>query len=544
MPVRFDRRVFSEDDLRTEAGDRIFQRGEDHVRYVHGLRVSDGVARAAIQTKRVYQVELGWTDGLSGSCTCPYDAFCKHLVAVGLAVLDERSGPPPDDIDALLDRLDAPALRGLVRELAERDLAVARLVALRTSDTSGTAGPLMEAVRDVVSPRGFVDYRRSFDVARDAEDLLDELERHLDAGAADAVRPALLRAVTGLRELAGNADDSAGVLGSAAQRAADLHARSCREGRPDPTALARWLVDFRASSPGWPHTPLDAYVDAFDDDALAEYVAGVERLGERASDEWKRREVDEMLLELADHRGDVDAAIALLVGGPHRRYGAVIERLRAAGRHDEVLGWMDRAVADGRVSNRLGAQGRDLWLDPNEVAAARLAAGREDDALEVLRTQFRQEPSAESFAALVRFADRLGRHDAEREGALTTARAAASGYAEGAVLVEIALSEGDLAAAWNAAQQYGAGFRWRDLAAAGAGAMPRESADLYRPWLEDELRYPGTKKYGPIADTLALMRNLYRRAGAEADFDEYVADVRSRFGRRPSLMKALAQRGL
>jgi hypothetical protein len=74
--------------------------------------------------------------------------------------------------------------------------------------------------------------------------------------------------------------------------------------------------------------------------------------------------------------------------------------------------------------------------------------------------------------------------------------------------------------------------------------MPRESADLYRPWLEDELRYADTQKYRPIADTLLLMRNLYVRPGTKADFVEYIADIRTRFGRRPSLMKELAKRGL
>lgn len=52
---------------------------------------------------------------------------------------------------------------------------------------------------------------------------------------------------------------------------------------------------------------------------------------------WDRFAVDTMLLELADHRGDVDGAIGILARGEHPRYVAVIDRLRAAGRDDEVL---------------------------------------------------------------------------------------------------------------------------------------------------------------------------------------------------------------
>ena len=432
-----------------------------------------------------------------------------------------------------------------MRELADRDPAVARLVAVRAGEGSAVTATLQTAVRDILDPRGFIDYRRSFDVAREAENLLDEMERHLDLGAADAVRPVLLEAVTELRELAGTADDSAGVIGSAGQRAAELHARSCREGTPDGMELARWLVSFRESSPGWPHTPLEDYVAAFDEKALAEYAAGVERMrGRCRDDDFERMRIDDMLVELADHRGDVDTAVDLLSRGTHPRFGAIIERLRAAGRGDEVLTWMDRAADAGKVSGRLAGQGRDYWLDPVDVAAERLKAGRVDDALDVLRAQFREAPGEPTFTTLVEFADVVGRRDTEREWALATARAGSNSYAQGAALVEIALAEDDLPAAWQATATYGAGYRWRDLAAASADAMPRESADLYRPWLEDQLRYTDTRKYGPIADTLVVMRDLYVRAGGEADFAEYVADIRARFGRRPSLMKELARRSL
>jgi hypothetical protein len=140
------------------------------------------------------------------------------------------------------------------------------------------------------------------------------------------------------------------VIGSACRRAADLHARSCREGTPDGMELARWLMSFRESSPGWPETPLEDYAAAFDEKALAEYAAGVERLRERCRDDGvERMGIDTMLVELADHRGDVDTAVDLLSRGPYARYGAVIQRLREAGRDDEVLTRMDRAVEAGKV---------------------------------------------------------------------------------------------------------------------------------------------------------------------------------------------------
>jgi hypothetical protein len=99
-------------------------------------------------------------------------------------------------------------------------------------------------------------------VAREAEDLLDRLEPLLDAGAADAVAKALLRATTRLRQILLHADDSSGVIGSAGQRAVELYARACREGNPNPVSLAKWLVKFRRDSPGWPAVELSMFIDA------------------------------------------------------------------------------------------------------------------------------------------------------------------------------------------------------------------------------------------------------------------------------------------
>jgi uncharacterized Zn finger protein len=57
------------------------------------MRVAGTTATATIQARNVYLVELHWPDGtIDGSCTCPHFAdgfFCKHLVALGLCVIDE-----------------------------------------------------------------------------------------------------------------------------------------------------------------------------------------------------------------------------------------------------------------------------------------------------------------------------------------------------------------------------------------------------------------------------------------------------------------------
>lgn len=544
------------------AGGRVYARGEDYVRYVRGLRIAGVKAYASIQAKRVYTVELDWSGSLLvGFCSCPHHAegnFCKHMVATGLAAIDSGRVAVSDSSEVLadavleqvVDAMELDQLRELVLTLAQRDEGVRRMLEVRATTMSGdpahAKAEFETYVRNMLAFRGFVDYRRSFEVAEAAGEMLSELEIYLNNGGAEMVRPALLLALTKLRKLLEQVDDSAGVIGDECQRSADLYARACRLSRPDTVKLAKWLVEFRAESPGWPILVLADFIDSFDDRALGAYRRAVAALDEklRDSDRWGRFEVDAMLLELADHDGDVDRAVRLLSEGEHPQYGAIVERLGAAGRTDDAVAWMDRAVADGRVTSR-GGGGNEYLLSPERVADTYRRLDRIEDAVAVLRADFVAQPSVPAFRVLLDFAASIDRADAERAWAFEHARQLASDqFAAGAVLVQLLLSEGDIDAAWKAADRYGPGWAWRELADRGAEARPGAAADLYRLQLEQELRYPDSKRYPGIAATLKLMAQLYERGSRSDEFASFLATIRSDYGRRPALMKALDAKGL
>ncbi|CAM2738123.1 SWIM zinc finger domain-containing protein [Mycobacterium intermedium] len=546
----------SESALVSVAGDRIFGRGLGYVRYVRGLRVATDKAYATVQGKQVYTVELDWSGSEpDGFCTCPHAAdghFCKHLVAVGLAAIDsgavDDSTSVASEVEAAVHAMDVDELRELVLTLAERDDEVRRMLEVRATAASGddtTAKAEFEAyVRNALEFRGFVDYRESFAAAQVASHVLDELESLLNAGSAEIVRPALQRAVTLLRTITGEADDSAGVIGDQCQRAADLYAQACRLGQPDPTEVAQWLAAFRATSPGWPTLCLADFVDAFDDHALATYRAAVADLDRKHAgvDHFRRFEVDTMLLELADHDGDLDRAIELLNEREHPQYGAIVARLRDAGRDDEAVGWIDRAVAEGRISSH--GSGNDYWLSPTDVAETYRGLGRVDDAIAVLRADFVRRPEIRVYRSLLEFAATVDRVETERAWAFDHARELTAGPYAGSILVQLSLSEGDVDAAWEAADRYGPGWAWKELATQGAESRPVAAADLYRPGLEKDLQYPNSKLYPDIAARLATMAKLYERGGRSTDFADYVAKIRHDYGRRPALMKALTAKGL
>ena len=523
-----------------------------------GLRVTGTRAVASVQAKRVYRVELSWDPELGGRCSCPHHdggQFCKHLVAVGLAVLTEQGvraaghvSEKRSALHAFLDGLDRAALTSLVMDLVDAEPAVGKLVQARAA-AAGIAGvldsaELVEAV-SLTLRVGFVDYRRSFDVARDVHVVLDDLERLLDAGAADAVRPALDRAMSRLRSVTGSADDSAGVLGDAYQRAAELHAHAYSAGVPDPAGLARWLLKFRSTSPGWPQLSLKMYIRAFDDAALNVYRTGVARLerspsGSEQADRFDRFEIERMMLELADHDQDLDRAITLLSARPDRtQYGQIIDRLHAADRPEEAVRWLDAAIDAGRIADHPSG-GNDFWITPRRAAEIYLASDREQDALAVLRSHFASRPGPDSLALLLEVARPLGYEDAERAWALTTAeRRAAEPYEDGHALIEIALAGNDLPAAWEAYEKFGAGPSWRHLAQASRTTRPAAAAELYRPHVEDLLPDAITSNYPKIAELLTEMRDLYTQAGDHTTAAEYAEQIRERYPRRTSLHAAI-----
>lgn len=131
----------SETALLTAAGDRVYGRGEDYVRYVRGLRIATEKAYASVQAKQVYTVELDWSGLLpDGYCTCPHHSdgnFCKHLVAVGLATI--YSGKVDDKAaDTAASGLEATVQAMGIDEL--RDLVLTRGTARRRS-AAHTRGP-------------------------------------------------------------------------------------------------------------------------------------------------------------------------------------------------------------------------------------------------------------------------------------------------------------------------------------------------------------------------------------------------------------------
>ncbi|PRY42797.1 SWIM zinc finger family protein [Umezawaea tangerina] len=95
--------------LQHKAGAKSFWRGLGYRDSVVELRVLRRHVSAKVLGADEYAVELAWRESqLAGECSCPYGEqgfFCKHLVAVGLVLLDRGHAVPPADAEDVELRL-------------------------------------------------------------------------------------------------------------------------------------------------------------------------------------------------------------------------------------------------------------------------------------------------------------------------------------------------------------------------------------------------------------------------------------------------------
>ena len=440
-------------------------------------------------------------------------------------VIGGEDGPGPA-VQAYLDGLSRSELHELVLTLAECSETVRRTleaVAELAGERRGGAGedPVRRAAALLSAPKGYEDYE-SYDFeygeyadngyAADILDFLDELEALIDDGGADAAAPPLHMIIARLRpDLYEGRGDRDGLMERACDRAAELYARACREGRPDVGALAAWLAQFRLEVLSCPELALTDFLPALGEEGLAVYRGAVE-----AAPQTSARLV--LQVELADADGDVDRAVELLAEettGPW--YASIVERLLAAGRRDEAMAWLDRAVAAESV-------GRSFWDRPEDTDIVRrrldapraidlyIGAGRPDDAVELAHRLFRENPGADAYDLLLDTAERLGRRDREREAALTWIDG--RNWRDADVPIALALHEGDVERAWRAADRWGADDAWQRLADAAPQPRPADAMRLYE---EAVTRTLGRRSSRETSQRIAQFAVRLRDIAAAAD---------------------------
>jgi len=579
--------LLGERQLRRLAGERSFERGADYFAAgrVTRLARSGEHVEANVRGARRYRVELWVADGeLASSCTCPVGeggAFCKHCVAVGLALpeaaaADDGGTVTLDDVRDHIASLPGEELVELVIEEAREDERL--LDRLRLRAAAGTDAVNLAAFRDAidhaVDPGGFVPYSEVYDYSRTVDGAIDSLQALLDRGHAAEAIELVEYCCSAIERIGGMVDDSDGHLGIALDRLQRLHREACDRAEIAPVELAERLFERMLTS------DYELFFDAIKNYAPLLGTAGRRRYAELAQSEWerlpplrpgdgedsrdragrvlitpddleerhRRHRITHVMELLAEQTGDVDELVAVISHDLSLPYSflRIAEAYLQAGREDDAIEWAERGMEafPERPDSRLVTFLADAY--GRRVQHARAA--------ELMWALFEDHPGLASYRDMRPYAERAGEWGETRERALDLLRervAAAeperrqrgygwSPYRDASELVWIHLWEGDVEAALAAARANGCSQdAWLTLAERLRDPQPREALVIYREQVEPTINRKTNADYRHAVELLSTVRELMARTGRADEFPGCLQEVRDAHRRKRNLMKLI-----
>lgn len=559
-------RLITRPTLENLGGDRSFQRGLTYFRegaverlIVHGDRISARVVGTEIYTVRL------WPDrgGLRWNCSCPMGddgAFCKHLVATGLAWLDNgghgdaQSSSEVEAIRKFLQASDKPALVSLLIERAceDEELSDRLLVA---AQRQGMSNP--DAVRSAIHksfPAGaFIDYQRMPQFVRRAMPVADLLEDILKQGDARLAAQLCAEAMTrGLKTLA-QSDDSDGRLGELLGRIAATHRAAVGKADLPPAELARQLLDLQLAD-DFDFFILEGYRKALGKKGIAAYRERASaawnklkpmRPGSSDNREMRADRLSAIMQTLARMDDDADALVDVLKRDLTHSYAylEIAQTLAKAKRHDEALQWAE-------AGRKAFAHRLDYMLDEFLVSEYHRRK-RHDDAIHLRWDRYLETPSLRAYQELKTSADRAGSWLQWRAQALTmlsqqrqspksTGRLLPAWKPNGSALVEILLWERTPLAALEAARSAGCSDHlWIAIAGALEGDHPEKAIGIYRERIDPIVQRTDKQAYDYAVELLRRVRRLMMRTGENAAFDGYVEDLHKRYKAKRTFVQKL-----
>ncbi|MES2670538.1 MAG: hypothetical protein V4673_09005 [Pseudomonadota bacterium] len=573
--------AFEENDLFELAGDRAFQRGRGYfdAGAVEDLERRAGRYRATVMGTHAYRTSLGWDAGLDGDCDCPAadDGFCKHQVALGLAVLASASGerreatrvargrggaalakgsrmktPPPgqaapvdDDtvIAQWLSGLPQARLVELLIRQAAQDSDQWRALVARARAASASAGAQREAVKTLIGSPRFMDWERTRQYARRLEALFDLFDEQAGRDPKDTLS-LMLFALKKLLSIYTKVDDSNGSIGDIGQRVGQrilAHAQTFAAPAP---AMAKEVFAVLAIDDWDSLHPLASLAPALGPKGMADLqvmaekrFASVPAPKERwASDAHEYRHAQRILESVLEACGDLEALIALKQRTLHSGYDYLVlaELCLAHGRTRQGIDWLERGVKHAPDECRLH----------DRLAEAYCAEGFAQDAIALLSKAFDHRCSHERYAMLRKTAKAYGDWPSLREriDAGIAKRKGLSAEARLSLRIEFKLIDEDSEGAWALAEGQQLPMRiWSALLPMLERTRPLEAVRVLQRSIDDGLDAVYSSRYD---QTVEKMKRMTRIAQAHPDtagtIDEVLAGYRSKHARKTKLIAMMA----
>lgn len=578
--------------LRETAGPVYFARGEEYfdIGAVSSVRERDGMISATVFGSHPYKTSLLIRDGmLDGHCTCPLGQdgeFCKHLVATGLAFIDQQESGrgkgktgksiTPKEIEAYLSKQAAPNLIRIIMEQADFDDAFFAVLRLRTAADSAklNTSELKRVLREAIGILDFVSWRDTYDYSRGVDRVLDQLRIMLNPKHATEVIELAEYAMDLWEENIGSIDDSDGSMGIIRDDLHQLHLEACNLAKPEPVELAERLA-LRAINSEWEmfYNSYWSYGDVFGEAGRIRYREIVEaeweelpRIGPGEEDPQRygrSSTLEHMMLAIAEESGDLDLAIRILSRdlSHYYVYLRIAQRCREARKYKLARDWAEKGMA--AFADKPDSRLRSF------LAEEYLRAKRPDDAMAMIWANFEGQTSLETYQDLAKYARKLKCWDSLREKAFCHIRTgiknrkaefdrqygdnATSGLAtsrhwtlpqpDHSLLVAILLWEKREDDAWKKAQEGGCSEHlWLDLARRREEKYPEDAIDIYRRQVKPLINQTNNRSYEQAIEFLDRIHGLTKKIGKEKEFSAELARLKTEYKRKRNFIKYVERR--
>jgi uncharacterized Zn finger protein len=574
--------------LRRMAGMRSFQRGEDYFDEdrVRTLAEQKGVITAGVIGRHEYGVKLWLEEGhLEYSCTCPLGTdgiFCKHCVAVGLTWLAQRFGNRPtpkrsskpavtmDDVCAYLAGQEKDSLIDMIMKQAMEDSHLRHrllLAAAKKKPGGLDLAAYHQAIDNAIEPDNFVRYDEMYDYIRGVHDTIDSIAELLNEGRAAEVIELTEHALAVAEEALHAIDDSGGLMGDILGRLEELHLKACRKAKPDPEKLAGRLFEWELRTDGETFAgAAETYARVLGKKGLAVYRRLAEaqwaRVPERKPGRndrddlkrlGKRLRITRIMETLARQSGDVEEMVAVKKRDLSSWYNylQIAQTYHRARKYNLAMDWAERGL-------KAFPEGPN-WQLREFLATEYHRRKRHNEAMALVWTIFKEQPSLSQYQNLKSHADRIDQWPAWREKALAVIRqriAEANEVtrpsqripcprhklirADHTELVRIFLWEKDVEAAWQEAQEGGCSDDlWLDLALKREKDHPEDALATYKKQIEPTLAQTNNQAYRQAVGYLRKIRQLMSRLNRSDEFAPYLASVRAEYKRKRNFIKML-----
>jgi len=569
--------LLTADSMLNIAGYKFFERGEGYCATgaVEDIVESRGAIKATVAGTHDYKVKIQvYHNELDYICNCPVGQrglFCKHLVATGLAWLQEQQGRPPvknkiknktpnifETIRGHLATLDKKQLINIVIEQAEDDAAFRNslltkaLVKLPISERDLTEHK--EFIRKAIQT-SFVDYGgmyRYLQRVGPVYELIEQLykQKHFEH-VIELSAYALRLGFTAYN----NVDDSDGGFGGVLDSFSDYHYQACHNSQPDKKRLAKSLFNLHMKD-GWGLIDFRNYEKVLGKQGLDQFKTlakkrwqkvspkNTNHLNDYGSDDYNITKIMQQLAEMED---DIDTLIAIKKRdlSSSYQYFEIAEVYKKAKRYDEALYWAEKGL-------------KLFKNEPNSPLVEFLITEyqrrkQHDKAIQLAWQELIRKPGLRDYQQLKACADKVNSWEHWHKKALQWLRKeylpklnnknqnhwqwGAGGHS---LLVEIFLWEKDLDSALAEAKQGGCvEHLWFALAKACKKSYPVEALTIYQDRIGSIIELTNNDAYNRATDMLKIIKKLMQQLKQQSQFEKYIEQLRKDYKQKRNFIKKI-----